>query len=260
VNATSSAQSVTLSNTGSTTLTISGVSITGTFPNDFAESNNCPSSLSVNATCTVNVSFIPSATGFRSGTLSISDNASGSPHTVGLSGTGIALGLTIPSGGSGSATVQAGGTANYTLSIGGVGFGGSTLLTCTITVTGANCLVPANLNVDANTASTFIVKVTTSPRTLAGLYPAGWPPSWLWATVVFGFAILPKTRRTRRLVPTFVQAMLFVLPLLFCGCGGSGSTGSQLNPNGTPAGTYNLTVTASSGSARQSIPLTLIVQ
>ena len=257
VNSTSSAQAVTLSNTGSATLNINGVSITGAFPNDFAESNNCPSGLSTNATCTINVSFTPSTTGLRSATLSISDNASGSPQAVGLSGTGISFGLAIPPGSSASAAVQAGGTASYTLSMGGAGFGGTISLMCAIAVIGANCVVPANVSVDANAASTLVVEVATSPPTLASLAPSSW--TWLWAAIVFGLAIMPRVRHTRQAVQAFVVLMLLVLSPLFYACG-SGSAGPRLNPNGTPPGTYTLTVTGNSGSASQSILLTLVVR
>jgi len=81
---TSPAQAVTLSNTGNATLSISGVATTG----DFAETNNCGSSVSAAASCTIKVTFTPTQGGSRSGTLNITDNASGSPQSVGLSGTG----------------------------------------------------------------------------------------------------------------------------------------------------------------------------
>jgi hypothetical protein len=122
---TSSVQDVTLSNTGSASLTISSISIAGTSPKDFAETNNCPSRLMVNASCTINVSFTPIATGLRNGTLAIADNGAGSPHTASLPGTG--LGLAVPSGSSAIATVQGGSTASYMLRIGGGAFAGPLL-------------------------------------------------------------------------------------------------------------------------------------
>src|SRR2546429_48120 len=86
VGTTSAAQSVTLSNTGSSSLNISSIATTG----DYTETNNCNASLGKGASCNINVSFTPTATGTRSGTLSVTDNASGSPQTVALSGSGIA--------------------------------------------------------------------------------------------------------------------------------------------------------------------------
>lgn len=88
VGTTSAVQSVTLTNSGTATLSITSISVTG----DFAETNACGNSVSAGSNCTVNVTFTPTATGSRSGSVSIVDNASGSPHTVNLTGTGQAPG------------------------------------------------------------------------------------------------------------------------------------------------------------------------
>ena len=89
INTTSTARKVTITSTGAGNLTISSISITGTDPNNFAETNNCPASLAPNAKCTINLTFTPSATGSFSASLSVADNASGSPQSVALSGTGV---------------------------------------------------------------------------------------------------------------------------------------------------------------------------
>jgi hypothetical protein len=88
---TSSTQTITLLNSGSGTMSISSISASG----DFGQTNNCGSSLASGAGCSINVSFTPTVTGTRTGTLSISDNAAGSPHTASLSGTGLAPSLTF---------------------------------------------------------------------------------------------------------------------------------------------------------------------
>jgi hypothetical protein len=88
VSTTSTAKTVTLANSGNQTLTISSISITGANSGDFSATSNCGSSLAVNGNCTISVTFTPSATGSRSASLSVSDNASGSPQAVMLSGTG----------------------------------------------------------------------------------------------------------------------------------------------------------------------------
>ncbi len=84
LNTTSAAQAVTVTNTGTAAATVSGVTTTG----DFSQTNNCGTSLAVGASCTVNVSFRPTASGTRTGTLTVTSNASNSPTTVALSGTG----------------------------------------------------------------------------------------------------------------------------------------------------------------------------
>jgi hypothetical protein len=89
VGTTSSAQSVTITNSGDLPLAINSISTTG----DFSGTNDCGNSLAVNATCTVNVVFSPSGLGFRGGGLIVSDDAIGSPHGIALTGTGFGASL-----------------------------------------------------------------------------------------------------------------------------------------------------------------------
>ena len=87
VGTTSPSQPVTLSNTGSGVLTIAGIGTTA----NFGQTNNCGSSLAAGASCTINVTFIPSVPGALTGTLTITDNSNGvagSNQTVNLTGTG----------------------------------------------------------------------------------------------------------------------------------------------------------------------------
>jgi len=89
VHTTSAAQVVTLSNTGDLPLQISGISITQTF-GDFAQTNNCASSLAPGASCSISVTFTPLGSGARSGTLVFSTNTTGTAPIVSLSGTAVA--------------------------------------------------------------------------------------------------------------------------------------------------------------------------
>ncbi|MEY2631782.1 MAG: hypothetical protein RIR00_436, partial [Pseudomonadota bacterium] len=79
------ALSLSLANSGLAALQISGISASG----DFSVSHDCGSSLAPKAFCEILVSFAPSASGDRSGTLSVFSNAAGSPHKVSLSGRGV---------------------------------------------------------------------------------------------------------------------------------------------------------------------------
>jgi hypothetical protein len=88
VGSTSAAQTVTLSNTGNASLSISSIAIDGTNFGDFAQTNNCDGSVAAGANCAISVTFTPTAAGSRSASLAITDNASGSPQTVALAGTG----------------------------------------------------------------------------------------------------------------------------------------------------------------------------
>src|SRR6266851_2976315 len=84
VGTTSAPQPVTLANTGTASLSVSSISAS----QPFAQTNNCPAVLAAAANCTINVTFKPIVSGNATGTLTIVDNASGSPQTVNLSGTG----------------------------------------------------------------------------------------------------------------------------------------------------------------------------
>lgn len=89
IGAASAARSVTLSNSGSGALTIS--SLTTTAP--YTLSHNCGSSLAAAASCTLNVVFTPNGAGTAAGSVALRSNATGSPHALSLSGTGL---LSLP--------------------------------------------------------------------------------------------------------------------------------------------------------------------
>lgn len=84
----SSAQGVTLTNSGNIALNLV-VGITGTNSADFSQTNNCGSTVAAGARCTVSVTFDPAAAGTRIGLLTFTDNAPNSPQSVSLSGIGV---------------------------------------------------------------------------------------------------------------------------------------------------------------------------
>jgi len=80
---------VTVKNTGTGSVTLTSETLTGTNASSYLISaKTCGASLASNATCTVSVEFKPAATGTLTASLSVADNASGSPQTVSLTGTG----------------------------------------------------------------------------------------------------------------------------------------------------------------------------
>jgi hypothetical protein len=89
VGGTSAAQNVTLINSQSVTLNITSITFTGTNYTDFAQTNNCGSSLAPGATCTISMTFTPGALGVRTAMLNVNDDGMNSPQTVSLTGTGI---------------------------------------------------------------------------------------------------------------------------------------------------------------------------
>lgn len=86
----SALQTVTLTNVGTTSLNITGIAITGSDPVDFAQTHTCGSSLAASASCSISVTFKPTASGTRTAALSVNDSGGGSPQIVPLSGTGVA--------------------------------------------------------------------------------------------------------------------------------------------------------------------------
>lgn len=84
VNSTSPPQSVTLSNVGNGPLTITSIVSSG----DFAQTNTCGTTVNAGASCTISVTFTPTTVNTRTGSITVTDNAPGSPQVVSLTGTG----------------------------------------------------------------------------------------------------------------------------------------------------------------------------
>jgi Protein of unknown function (DUF1573)/Abnormal spindle-like microcephaly-assoc'd, ASPM-SPD-2-Hydin len=95
VGATSAAKTLTLTNSGASTLNISSVTASG----DFAitqTAKSCGGAVAVGKSCVIKVTFTPTQLGTRTGTVTINDNAQNSPQTVALSGTGSAQATLTP--------------------------------------------------------------------------------------------------------------------------------------------------------------------
>ena len=88
VGTTASSQNITLSNAGNATLNITGILITGTNPADFTQTTTCGTSLAASSTCSISVTFSPASATTFTATLSVTDNAAGSPQSASLTGTG----------------------------------------------------------------------------------------------------------------------------------------------------------------------------
>jgi len=279
VGTSSSAQSVTLSNTGSAALTITSIAASG----DSSQTNTCGSSVAANANCTLSVTFNPTAAGSRTGAVTIADDAVGSPQTVALTGTGGDFTFTAPPGSSTSATVSPGGTASYTLSVVAVGgFNQNISFTCAGAPSEAACTVsPSSLTLSSSPTN-VTVKVTTTapsvgaprPNPLPPLGPVQSCPWLLWTVALAALGSLARASRgwvqlgvgrSRAGFVTFAALLLVMGAMAACGGGGGAGGGpAPQSSSGTPPGTYILTVTGTcaSGSTNlsQSLNLTLQVQ
>jgi cardiolipin synthase len=190
---TSGSQTLTLSNTGTAALTgISLNAISGTGATAFSQSTTCGATLAIAASCPISVSFSPTATGSYAATLSVANNAAGSPQTVALSGTGVApqavltaTTMTFPSttvnttSSSISVTLSNPGTATLTgISIGaltGTGaanFAESPATTCGTTLAvNATCTISATFTPTTAISYAAIISIassaTSTPQTIS---------------------------------------------------------------------------------------------
>jgi hypothetical protein len=254
----SSPLSVTLNNTGNGALTPLLINTTG----DFAQTNTCAGSVAAGASCTISVTFTPTTTGSRTGTLTLTDNAGNSPQTVALSGTGQDFALATSKNSLPSATISAGQTATYQLVVNAEsGFDGSVSLTCGGSPVAASCTF-SQPTVMPGTPFTLIVASTApsliSPRTIRPPHVPGPKVLLALAMLLICFAwMVTASRRpwARWRVLPLALGLLLALALVSCGRGGPAS-GSN---HGTPTGTYNLKVTGTftSGSAAVSRSITL---
>jgi hypothetical protein len=262
-------QNIVLTNSGAKTLAISGITVTGAQSSDFVQNNTCSSSLAAGSSCDLTITFTPSTAGLRTASLQLADDAFNTPQMIILSGIGVASApfvtlspttLTFGSQPTGtSSAAQVGNAATYTLSVGGVGIGGLVNLSCSGEPKGARCSLPGNVTASATSASTFIVTITTTSDTMSAI-PRSFSNPWLWVVALMASALWGVPRAKRQSISTYLRILPSVLLIVVCSCGAGNRAGSQLNPNGTPVGTYTLTVTATSGSAVQSVPLTLVVK
>lgn len=263
----SSLKTLTLSNTGDARLNITSITASG----DFTQTNHCGSSLLASSSCEISVSFKPAAAGDRSGDLTITHDATGSPHKVALSGKGTDFSMTAAAGSSATATIAAGQTANYRLTLAPSGLSGSVSLGCEGAPRGATCAVsPASLTLDGSTPAEVKVSVQTTARSLAppasrpGPPGLGGPPGPSWLMWLLLLLILSGATMAVRRRVAWGLAMLLVVASLWGACGGGGGSPPPPPTTGTPAGTYTLTVTAtysaSSGTLSRSTALTLTVQ
>ncbi|MGH9701846.1 MAG: choice-of-anchor D domain-containing protein, partial [Candidatus Acidiferrales bacterium] len=265
-------ENVILTNTGSVAITITGIAAS---PADFGELTTCGTALAASASCSIGVFFDPSASGTRTGTLTITDSAGNSPQTVALSGTGEDFSVTPAA--APTATVKAGQTAVYMLNLTpGGGFSPQVMFTCAGAPVEASCVVSPNPAMLSGLNTTVAVNVATTAKSLVFLRAPKLDPGVLvkyWSLalefLLAGLILIwNQQRRDKRGSMGLTTVLLLSCALLtISACGGGSSSGPNTgNPNipGTTAGTYTLTVTATyttgSSTLSHQTNLTLVVQ
>jgi len=245
-------QSVTL------TATVAAVAPGAGMPTGTVTFNDAGNSIGA-ASLNLNGQAILSATNFISGTHTITATYSGDGNFT-VSSTSAPVSQVVNAADfslsvSSAQTVNAGSSATFTITVTPnpppfnlpVGTFG-----CSGLPQGATCQFALNSVTLGNSSAPITLTISTTSRTLSmtalprgsdGIVyrPLPWPILLAFGIVgIIGLTGKRRTWKTRSLL-----ALLFLGCLVWFGCaGGSGSSGPTTNPSGTPAGTYEITVTA----------------
>ena len=264
-------QTITLANQNAFPLAIGAIAATGDFSVP-AATNACGSTVAPGGSCAFQVVFAPTADGARTGTVSVTDNAANSPQSLPLQGTGIDFAFATD--GPTSVTVTSGQSAVFALLFSSDATEtGSAALSCAGSPANATCVIePANPTLGST--SVITVTVETGVSASAALFPAGPQKSGTAVVMVLPFA-MPlvffgrrrwRRRGTRTAVSPVGRGILIAGLLLASGCGSGRTippatiTSATPTSTPTPAGTYPITVTATSAGLTRTISLTVIVQ
>jgi hypothetical protein len=252
-------QTVTLTNTGAAALAISNVAASG----DFSQGNTCGSALAAGRSCAINVAFTPTAVGTRTGTLTITDSAPGSPHAVFLTGTGTSIAPAVTLSPSSIVFgIQPLGVASSTITASVINSGGTTLTISSLSISGefsetdtckspipagGSCTVNvvfAPSAVGTRTGSITIVdSAASSPQMLAlsGTGVSGEVVTMSPAALVFGSQTVGTTSAAQSFTITNSGALTVTLLSITAGgdfaqtntCGGTLAAGASCTVNVT---------------------------
>jgi hypothetical protein len=264
---------VTLSNTGTGPLTVTAIAIAPS-PGDFTQTNTCgtlPAQVAANGNCVITVKLVPTATGARAATLTITDDDNATPNstqTVNLTGTGVDFTLTQAT--TGVVQITAGTPASVALNL--------TLTPSTATLpadVNYSCAFPASLagaTCSMNPTKTSAGSASGSTTTLMISTTANIPPSprrqdpvtpYLpLATATALAALLAIFLAARQKIAPFRGRMAYLtLALLVIGAAGLVSCGtpSPPPPIHTPKGASSVTVTSTSGAVSKTTTVNINV-
>ena len=143
-------RTVTLSNTGTATLNLTSIALTGT-GFSIANPGSCGASLAPSASCEIRIQFDPATQANATGTLSVVSDAAGSPHQVAVQGSGVAF----------AAPVLAWPVSLTTIDFGSQAVGGSTAVqAATLTNTGPGGATITLVNAIGADAANFSVTLS----------------------------------------------------------------------------------------------------
>jgi len=194
LNTTSATKTATLTNSGTAALSITSITFTGANPTQFGGTTTCTASLAAGASCSFSIQFKPTFGGPQAASVTIVDNAAGSPHALALSGSGlgpgakftptsVAFGAQLIGVASAAKTVTLTNNGTVALSLTAVGFTGTNpgdftgSTTCTTTLAvNASCTFSVQFKpaaIGARSASLEVVDNTGSDTQLIPLTGTG---------------------------------------------------------------------------------------
>jgi len=259
----SPAQTVTVQNSGNASLSSIAITLsessasssvrkissaeTGISSQDYSATTTCGSTLAAGGSCTVSVTFSPTTTGSFPGTLQISDNASGSPQTVPLSGTGTAPvqgDFTVTASPS-SAMTTYGSSAQFTINVTATGgpYSSSVSLSASGLPAGATASYSPTSVIPGNGAASSILTIKAAPLIAVKSRNAPLWPFGSSALALLFFTIPRRLRKqwSRRVILALLMLASISAAAVLIGCGG-GFALPQPTTNST------ITITAANGS------------
>jgi trimeric autotransporter adhesin len=259
----SQAQTVTVQNSGSAslssiTITLSessasssvgmiSTNLAGISSHDYSATTTCGSTLAAGASCTVSVTFSPTTTGSLPGSLQISDNAAGSPQTVGLAGTGTApvQGDFTVIASTSSATTTYGGSTQFQISVSALGGPYESLVSLSASGLPAGATAsfsPSSVTPGSGTANSVLTIETASLNAANSRTAPLWPVSSPVLALLF-FAIPRKLREqwSRRVILVVLMLVSISAAVVLIGCGGGFAVPQ-------PTTTSTITIIAASGA------------
>lgn len=262
VGTTSTAQMVTITNQGSGPAQQLQVSLDGDSNGSFKQTGNCGSTLAVGASCTVTVTYAPTAVSTADAFLDLYSLDASTLSQVGVELLGSSpmnnFSLAASQGNTAMATVVAGQTASYGLAVAGVnGYKGTVTLTCANLPVNASCSInPSSVAINGAGSQLVTVSVATqlAQNSATGI-------NLNRSSVILAALVMPFCFRRRKNV---VGICLLLIGMCgFVGCSGSSSGSGTITPPAAAKvapGTYNVQLTASDGTAKQMQTLQLVVQ
>ena len=253
----SSTATATLTSTGSASASVSSIALSNAA---FSQTNNCTQPLAQGQSCTITVTFKPVALGSATDTLTVVSNAATLTSTHSASSGDLAISAgTLPA-------ISAGQSTSTTLAIntsGGVPTSTVQIACSAGLPAGAACqFYPSSIAIGPGSATASVtLNITTAAGTRSMLEPFGKQRTVWLAGLLVGAGLLTRRRRLRSML-LLCCSLALATTLVACSgsSSGNGSGGGGALTGNTPAGSYPITLTTTSGGNVHTVVVTLSVQ